>query len=294
MLINDHLPEKMKPSIKLGPTLRAAREQQGLSLADVAGKTKLGVHQLTALEAEDFARLPDMAFVRGFVRSYGKLLQLDVPSLLAALPEPPVIEKTTPSLPEVPLASRFAARQRQNLIWMTAAVGMLLLTMFFWLRDSNTPQDTYQDMPPQKTSFETELGPFPVFSAVAGASTVSFVHAPVVSTPVVNVPVVSTPVITPSAVWATRPASAISLTAPVPLHLVFDESAWVEVKERSGKILSSQLNHKGDELKLAGRPPFSVVIGNSLGVHLYYKGAEIDLAKHVSRSDSAIARLELE
>jgi cytoskeleton protein RodZ len=61
----------------LGNILREAREKLGLSVADVAGQIKFAPRQIEALEAEDFKRLPEAAFLRGFVRSYAKILHLD-------------------------------------------------------------------------------------------------------------------------------------------------------------------------------------------------------------------------
>src|SRR3972149_9801138 len=71
----------------LGRTLRETREHLGLSVADVANQIKFAPRQIEALEADDFQHLPEAAFLRGFIRSYAKILQLDGQALLAALPE---------------------------------------------------------------------------------------------------------------------------------------------------------------------------------------------------------------
>ena len=60
-----------------GGALREAREKLGLSVADVSNRLKFAPRQIEALEADDFARLPEIAFVRGFMRSYAKLLQIE-------------------------------------------------------------------------------------------------------------------------------------------------------------------------------------------------------------------------
>src|SRR5258706_9374755 len=58
-------------------TLLAAREAQSLSVADVARQLKLSVHQVEALEAGEYHRLPGPVFVRGFIRNYARLLKVD-------------------------------------------------------------------------------------------------------------------------------------------------------------------------------------------------------------------------
>jgi cytoskeleton protein RodZ len=57
--------------------LRAAREERGLTIAEVAQHLKLTPRQVEAMEAGDLAHLPGPAFARGFVRNYARFLQLD-------------------------------------------------------------------------------------------------------------------------------------------------------------------------------------------------------------------------
>ncbi len=67
-----------------GAQLRAAREARELTLAAVAGELRLDVPVLTSLEKDDYQALPGSVFVRGYLRSYGKLLGLDTQALLDA------------------------------------------------------------------------------------------------------------------------------------------------------------------------------------------------------------------
>ena len=70
----------------IGTKLAAARESLGLSVADVARQIKLSVPQIEALEADDLARLPKSpVIVKGFLRNYARLLQLDPDKLLSGL-----------------------------------------------------------------------------------------------------------------------------------------------------------------------------------------------------------------
>ena len=66
----------------IGPRLAAAREASGMSTAEVAAKLRLGLRQVEALEADAFEQLPGEVFVRGFVRNYARLLELDPEALL--------------------------------------------------------------------------------------------------------------------------------------------------------------------------------------------------------------------
>jgi cytoskeleton protein RodZ len=70
----------------VGTWLRVAREAAGLSQDAVAQQLKLAPRQVRAIEEDDYARLPGRTFVRGFVRNYARLVNLDPDAVVAALP----------------------------------------------------------------------------------------------------------------------------------------------------------------------------------------------------------------
>jgi len=70
----------------VGATLAAAREQQQRSLDSVAADLHLQPAVVGAIERGDEAKLPASTFLRGYVRSYARLLGLDDTSLTAQLP----------------------------------------------------------------------------------------------------------------------------------------------------------------------------------------------------------------
>ncbi|MES2106252.1 MAG: RodZ domain-containing protein [Pseudomonadota bacterium] len=70
-----------------GGQLAAARQQKSLSVQQVADQLKLSPRQIAALEANQFDALPKAVIVRGFVRSYAKLLRIDAEPIVALLPQ---------------------------------------------------------------------------------------------------------------------------------------------------------------------------------------------------------------
>jgi cytoskeleton protein RodZ len=58
----------------VGAYLRQLRETRGVSLEEIARVTRVGSSYLHALEADDFAALPESVFTRGFVRAYCQAL----------------------------------------------------------------------------------------------------------------------------------------------------------------------------------------------------------------------------
>ena len=63
------------PSV--GDQLRTAREQHGKSLEDIGGELKIRADHVLALEEGDFDKFDAPVFVRGFVRSYCRILKID-------------------------------------------------------------------------------------------------------------------------------------------------------------------------------------------------------------------------
>jgi cytoskeletal protein RodZ len=64
--------------------LVACRDKAGLNLEQAAEEMHLSQHIVRALEAEDFAHLPEPPYVRGYLRSYAKLGGID-PQILIRL-----------------------------------------------------------------------------------------------------------------------------------------------------------------------------------------------------------------
>jgi cytoskeletal protein RodZ len=71
--------------LAVGEQLHAAREAQGLTVYHVAEITKIKTDHVRALEEGNYSVFAAPVYIRGFVRSYGTLLKLDVPALMAAL-----------------------------------------------------------------------------------------------------------------------------------------------------------------------------------------------------------------
>jgi len=94
-----------------GTTLRVAREQWGLSLTDVAENLNLGTDTIEAIESDDYSSLPGTTFVKGYIRSYAKLLQLDVEGLMGNIDLQP--ERIT-EIPSTRAALRLKGKTRNR------------------------------------------------------------------------------------------------------------------------------------------------------------------------------------
>ena len=267
-------------ALSVGQLLREGRERAGLSVEDVVGKIKLASRQIEALEADDFQALPETAFVRGFVRSYAKLLDMDAQPLLDALPgakTEPV--KVDPLHVEAPFPTVWTKR-RQSFNLLIAAFLVVLAIAGFAIWQANTPEPIAEVQQTQEGVDETlvEMSlPLPeqVERMEGSVMPESAVPDTAVQSPLEAAD--STPV-TPSVTT---------------LRLVFDRESWAEIQDRSGKMLSRQINPPGSELRLEGVAPFELVIGHATAVRLYLRDKPVDLSSYINAS-SDVARLTLE
>ncbi len=86
MTDEDVAPEQGELAItRTGDRLRLAREAAGLSLADVATRTRITQRHLAAIEKSDFSELPGRTYVTGFARAYARAVDLPETEIGAAV-----------------------------------------------------------------------------------------------------------------------------------------------------------------------------------------------------------------
>ncbi len=120
-----------------GEELRAARVAMGLTLEEVAERTKIHVRYLDALERDDTSAFPSGPFLTGFSRKYRALVGLPeraAPSLAPVVAQPEYT--TTVTSPAHPSSrTRLRAVRTAAIGGGIAVVGLALLKIF----DAATP-----------------------------------------------------------------------------------------------------------------------------------------------------------
>ncbi len=248
-----------------GLFLRQEREKRGLSVDDVASQMRLSRNQIEALESGDYSVLPGPVFVRGFIRNYAKLLQVDPEPLIGGieLPEGAIEPPVDEGIP-------FPSGQRKS--WVHYAIGFVLVAfsiLFYEIyRENHAPLRTAH-----KPTEPLSKVVVPVVPAMRSKSMPVAVSAPAVE--------VSQPVAVSMPAAASIPEAVTQSSSSGPVHLAFDADAWVEVRDARGKIVFSKLNRAGTETYVSGDAPFSLVIGNAKHVKLDYEGKPVDLAPYI-------------
>jgi cytoskeleton protein RodZ len=70
----------------------------------------------------------------------------------------------------------------------------------------------------------------------------------------------------------------------------FDQAAWVQVRDSTGRTVHSGLNPAGSTVEISGKAPFYLVVGNAANVRVSYKGKPVDLTPYI---DVTVARLTI-
>ena len=61
----------------IGEQLRLAREERGIGLREICDQTRISVHYLEAIEANDYKRVPGGVFNRSFIKAYARCVGYD-------------------------------------------------------------------------------------------------------------------------------------------------------------------------------------------------------------------------
>jgi cytoskeleton protein RodZ len=138
--------------------LAGVREQRGWSQADVAQRLKLRVRQLDALERGDWEALPGRAFIRGTLRAYARLLEVDIDPLLKVVGGFAQAEELRPSASlgtQMPRSGGFGFdgdTRGNRLPWaLLGVLGVIALAVFFGRDGEMTKPSQWFGLPPAAT-----------------------------------------------------------------------------------------------------------------------------------------------
>ena len=258
----------------IGVTLRRAREQRNLSEIDLARSLRLEPRIIRSLESERFDDLPAPAFTRGYLRALAKELGLDGDALLAIFDAKGVHE--APQLADFESRAPLEITSDSRIVRYTTValvLGMLLLVALWWRSHS----DSFSMLKFLTESNPAAVEPMPPTAPLSYQfeqithSEDPFFRAPEIDTPLPA----NTTVETSSSETS---ASSKSGTAAADVVINSSADAWVEVLDAGGARLFYNLVRPGNEVRITGQRPYTLVIGNAPAVRLSFAGKAIDLA----------------
>src|SRR3954464_2953777 len=130
--MDEELVEADVPSA--GERLRAAREETGLSLEDIAAQTRIPRRHLEAIETADWDKLPAPTYTIGFARSYASIVGLDRTDIADQLRAEMGGTRAATSTAEVFEPADPRRTMPRSLVFGTIIAVLVLVLVMSWLR----------------------------------------------------------------------------------------------------------------------------------------------------------------
>lgn len=268
----------------VGEFFRQVRETKGLTLDEVASKTRIHPDFLKALEEGNFAKLPDHVFAKGFVRSYARSLGLDEEDAMRRFADSGgAFYNKQGELERLRLRQAEDDRRRKaNRKVVMAAVGVALLGLILLLtKEQSAVVTNHATVEPEEAS---GTGPTPVArpsrdravreatteSPTAGPSSVRSESGQAAGLEASVQP--PTLAAVPSEPLGGLPREAASQrNPPLILDLEAQELSWVVVQVDNGSPTEALLR-QGERVRWKASDRFVLTLGNAGGVRVELNG----------------------
>ena len=143
----------------VGQFLRRQREARGMSLEEIARATRVPLASMERLEAGQFDELPGEVFVRGFLKSYARAVEIPIDEALARY----TASRRTAWVTPLPISSAPPRTARSGRFGV--AIAFVLLLFLFALALSIVLKPRSNDMPQELSTVDS----VPAASPHAGA-----------------------------------------------------------------------------------------------------------------------------
>ncbi len=113
---------------KPGAELALIRGQKGYTTEYVAGKLHLRIHLIELLEADEYDKMPEPVFIKGYLRAYAKLLEISPEPLIDGFNRHHGAERRTERALWQSKKRSYKTYKAENTVrWVTAGITLLVL-----------------------------------------------------------------------------------------------------------------------------------------------------------------------
>jgi len=296
-----------------GVRLTTAREARHMGVEQVAAQLRLDGNVIRALEADDYAALPSATFVKGYLRSYGRMLGLDVEVLVAEYQAVAGAEEVQLRVPEKPAADGSSINKW---FWLTVVVVAVLLLAWYWSKPGEQPvsTDTLTSSnalisAPEALAEALPAGePLLASKVVAEEQDDTVGNDPVIEQLLLGLqdPVPAQADAAPEAVTtdsgqdvepapvpaddassspAPKSVSEVAAADLITITLIGQQDSWVSIKDAREKRVFRDLLKPGERREISGAAPLLVHLGFAPGVKVIFAGQEYNHSRwHKSNS----------
>ena len=247
---------------RLGPFLKHEREKMNLSQDEIAQKIRLRRFIVEAIENEAWERLPPPVFVKGFVRSYAKTLELDEKRVLdlyyrTAPPEPESLKPV-----DAPRASH-----RVRILLLLLCLAALGCVAYFWYVKSSTRDRENVSIAERAAALQREVSPPKAQQEEAMSVLPTILPEPIKTTPAEETPQEQRPVEQNAA--SESDEDALTLKAWV------RERTWISICVDGGEP-KEFIFQPGARPQWKGTRGFEIIVGNAAGVDFELDGKKME------------------
>ncbi|MDK1252737.1 cytoskeleton protein RodZ [Cronobacter dublinensis] len=309
-----------------GERLRLAREQLGLSQQVVAERLCLKVSTVRDIEEDNAPADLASTFLRGYIRSYARLVHVPEEELLPMLAKQAPV-RTAQVAPMQTYALGKSRKKRDG--WLMSFTWLVLfvvvgLTGAWWWQNHKAQQEEISTMAdqssaelsqnaassPQSVPLNTDTPAdasqeqaTPPADLPSGDAQATAANTPQPSPTTASQQPVVVPPSQASTDTAAQQQNAAQSQLPVgqastataangnALVMNFTADCWLEVTDATGKKLFSGLQRKDTNLNLTGEAPYRLKIGAPSAVQIQYQGKPVDLSRFIRTNQ--VARLTL-
>ncbi|MFQ1996656.1 cytoskeleton protein RodZ [Aeromonas sp. 601115] len=291
-----------------GQLLRNAREQLGWTREQVASRIHLRLTLIAAIESDTYDKHTSHTFIRGYLRTYAKLVGIPEETILAAY------DKLGLTPPDNIDMQSFSRRSRQQVndsrlkvvTWLVILVLIALSVAWWWQSTSRrsagdealaatemsatsstpaepaiTPPDAINTAPVEGAAIAPAATDVTAPAVVSDATATLAPASAAVAPTDVSAAVGTATDAAVSGANGTESEEAVVDPATAPqLKMSFTADCWLDVKDANGKTLFSGLKKANDELVLEGAEPLKFIIGAPMAVKLDYKGQSFDMSRY--------------
>jgi len=118
--------------LSIGQQLRAAREEQGLSIEDVARHLLLSKQLINEIENDDYRKIPAPVYINGYLRSYAQLLKIPASSVLRVAPKTAVRAELDANRKIVTKVAQPKSGSKTDFFSYMVIAIFVLLVLFWW------------------------------------------------------------------------------------------------------------------------------------------------------------------
>ena len=271
----------------IGPYLKKIRENQGLSLDQVASLTRIQSKFLHALEDEDFEKLPEQVFARGFVRTYARSLNVSEEDALRRFSESSneFYHQGQQAQQQVQLQIQEEQRGKlnRNVVIIISIIIIVALGFLLPKQQQSPPAPSPQDQKPATskdrpvaaskpaTTQTTQVKPEAVATKNSANQVKDVVRETELPKPQAS-PVLPPPPPPPPAPEPPKPVKPVS-TDPIRLEIEATQLTWVVVRSDDANPKEALLQ-PGQRATWEAQQQFTLTLGNAAGATVRLNGEQ--------------------